>query len=125
MADAPTSTESVGENGRLLHVLMVEDSAEDAERVVLQLNSAGCQVDALCVTTAAAMQGALANQEWDIVLAGNAVPGMDAMAALAMLQQSGRDIPFIILSGVMSDDMAAAVMRAGARDYLHKNNLSR
>jgi PAS domain S-box-containing protein len=125
MAAQTTPMNPAGRNEELLRVLMVEDSAADAERIELQLTEGGRQVAAERVTDAAAMQEALASRDWDIILAGHAVPGFDAMAALKVLQQSGRDIPFIILSDRISDEQAVALMRAGAHDYLRKKNLLR
>ncbi len=109
----------------MLRVLIVEDSPDDAELVEIQLAKAGYQVAAMRVSSAPAMQQALASGEWDIIIADYAVPGFGALPALELLKHDGRDIPFIIVSGLITDEMAVAIMRAGAHDYLRKNNLSR
>jgi PAS domain S-box-containing protein len=109
----------------MLRVLIIEDSPEDAELVELQLSKAGYQVAALRVSSKPAMEEALATAEWDVIVADYAVPGFGALAALQVLEHNGSDIPYIMISGVISDEQAVAVMRAGAHDYLRKNNLSR
>jgi PAS domain S-box-containing protein len=109
----------------VLRVLIVEDSADDAELVEIQLAKAGYQVEAVRVTSEAAMREALASAEWDVIIADYAVPGFGALPALKVLKHHERDIPFIVMSGIISDEMAVAAMRAGAHDYLRKNHLSR
>jgi PAS domain S-box-containing protein len=104
---------------------MVEDSPDDAELVEIQLAKAGCEVTTTRVTSAQEMQAALAASEWDVVIADYNVPGFGALPALEVLTRSGLDIPFIVLSGIVSDELAVAAMRAGAHDYLRKDNLSR
>jgi PAS domain S-box-containing protein len=109
----------------VLRILIVEDSPEDAELVELQLAKAGYQIAPVCVTNETAMQQALASGEWDLIIADYAIPGFGALPALKLLKHDGRDIPFIIVSGILTDEMAVAIMRAGAHDYLRKDNLSR
>jgi PAS domain S-box-containing protein len=104
---------------------MVEDSPEDAELVERQVTKGGYQVTVVRVTDANAMQQSLLSAEWDVVLSDYHVPGFGAVPALEVLKHSRLDIPFIILSGVVSDEQAVAAMRAGAHDYLRKDNLSR
>lgn len=109
----------------MLHVLIIEDSADDAELVELQLVKAGYQLSSLRIDTEAAMLEALADAKWDVIIADYSVPGFGALPALKVLQHHGSDIPFIIVSGLITDEMAVAIIRAGAHDYLRKNNLSR
>ena len=110
---------------KTLRVLMVEDYPEDAELVERELTRTGYQLSVLRVVTAAAMQQALAAHAWDVIISDYNVPSFGALPALRELKHSGRDIPFIVLSGVISDEVAVAAMRAGAHDYLRKDNLSR
>jgi signal transduction histidine kinase len=77
------------------------------------------------VETAEALRAALARQEWDVVLSDYYLPGFDAPAALAVLQASGDDLPFIVVSGSVGEDTAVAAMRAGATDYIMKDRLQR
>ena len=71
------------------------------------------------------MQRALSDDSWDAVISDYVMPGFDAMAALEVLTKTGIDIPFIIVSGQIGEETAAAAMRAGARDFLTKKNLVR
>jgi len=108
-----------------LNVLIVEDSASDAAMVVRLLRKAGYDVRDERVETAGEMQAALERQPWDVVIADYRLPQFDAPAALALLQGTGLDIPFIVVSGTVGEDVAVAMMRAGAHDYLMKDKLAR
>ncbi|NJO70420.1 MAG: response regulator [Bacteroidetes bacterium] len=68
---------------------------------------------------------ALGEQEWDCIISDFSMPHFSGLEALALLQQSGKDIPFILVSGAMGEETAVAAMKAGAHDYIMKNNLSR
>lgn len=108
-----------------LRVLIVEDSEDDAEIIVYQLERGGYAPIYQRVDNAAAMTLALEQQQWDIVLADHSLPRFSGMAALALLQEKKLDLPFIIISGSIGDEIAVAAMKAGAHDYLMKGNLSR
>ncbi len=108
-----------------LNVLIVEDSESDAAMVVRQLRKSGYDVHDDRVETASEMRAALEKQAWDVVIADYRLPQFDAPAALALLQGSGLDIPFIVVSGTVGEDTAVATMKAGAHDYLMKDRLAR
>jgi len=108
-----------------LRVLLVEDSESDAALIVRQLGMAGYAVSQERVETAGQMRAALQGPEWDIVIADYNLPAFDAPAALVILQQTGLDLPFIIVSGHIGEETAVALMRAGAHDYLMKDHLAR
>ena len=61
----------------------------------------------------------------DIVIADYSMPGFDGIKALKLMQKHGLDIPFIIVSGVIGENIAVAAMKAGVHDYMLKNNLNR
>jgi diguanylate cyclase (GGDEF)-like protein/PAS domain S-box-containing protein len=109
----------------LLSALIVEDCASDAALMVRYLQKAGFDVASERVGNALQMRAALDAQPWDVILCDYSLPGFDAPAALATLQQSGLDIPFIIVSGSIGDEMAIELMRTGAQDYLMKSNMER
>jgi signal transduction histidine kinase len=67
----------------------------------------------------------LANQAWDAIIADYHLPGFDAPGALAVLRETGLDIPFVVVSGAIGEDVAVSMMKAGAHDYVLKNNLLR
>ena len=71
------------------------------------------------------MMAALRSGDWDIIVSDHRMPQFDAPSALAVLQESGRDIPFIVVSGSIGEDAAVSMMKAGAHDYIMKNNLAR
>ena len=108
-----------------IRVLFVEDSRDDVDVVLHELRRGGFTPDSWVVEDEEAMRRALAEQAWDLVIADHSMPRFDAPGALAVLQQSGRDLPFIVVSGHIGEEQAVACMRAGASDYLTKDDLSR
>ncbi|MEL6931057.1 MAG: EAL domain-containing protein, partial [Cyanobacteria bacterium J06600_6] len=111
---------------KLLRVLIIEDSEDDAELLVIALERGNYQVIHQRVDTKANMQDALSNpQPWDIVLADYSMPQFSAIAALEVLKEWSLDLPFVIVSGKIGEDTAVAAMKAGAHDYLVKGQLSR
>ena len=108
-----------------LRVLVVEDSEFDAKMLVRLLDRGGYATTSERVQTAADMTRALSEKEWDIVLSDYNLPGFNATLALQLLQATQLDIPFIIVSGGIGEDIAVAAMKSGASDYLMKGNLAR
>jgi PAS domain S-box-containing protein len=110
---------------RSLRVLLVEDSENDAALLELALQRAGFNPVCDRVDTAEQLTAALDRQEWDAVIADYVMPGFDGLSALALVKQRGLDLPFIIVSGHITDNTAVAAMKAGAHDYVMKDNLTR
>jgi signal transduction histidine kinase len=108
-----------------LHLLIVEDSQEDAEIICRLLREAGYEPAVERVQTAGQMAAALARQRWDLVIADHSMPRFDAPQALRVMQESGEDLPFIIVSGSIDEELAVAAMRAGAHDFIMKDRLTR
>ena len=108
-----------------LRVLIVEDSEPDALLLLRELRRADYDLTYARVETEAEMADALASQSWDIVVSDYVLPAFSAMAALKTFHDSGLDLPFIVVSGVVGEDTAVAAMKAGAHDYILKGNLSR
>jgi phosphoserine phosphatase RsbU/P len=108
-----------------LRLLIIEDSEFDAQMMVSLLRKEGYQVSYRRVETAEHLKNALSQERWDLILADYNLPDFNALAALAILQESGLDLPFIIVSGGIGEDIAVAAMKAGAHDYLMKGNLNR
>lgn len=104
---------------------MCEDMESDAAMIVRQLERSGYDVDFKRVETAADMRSALSGTEWDIIISDFNIPGFGGDEALEVLKASGCDIPFILVSGTVGEDTAVTMMKAGANDYLMKNNLTR
>lgn len=108
-----------------LRLLLVEDSAVDAELVLRALARGGYDVTSVRVETEEQMRAELARVEWDVIIADYHLPTFDGMAALKLLQSSGKAIPFILISGTGSEETTIEVVRAGARDYVRKDRPDR
>lgn len=108
-----------------LRVLIVEDSEHDAHLLTLQLARCGVEIAHRRVDNAADMKKALFSGEWDIVISDHAMPGFSSRAALAILKSTGRDIPFIVYSGHIPDDVASAVIGEGASECIVKGDVAR
>lgn len=108
-----------------LRVLIVEDSEFDAAMLVNVLRQSGYDPQSRRVETREEMVDALGTQAWDIVLSDYNMPRFSMQEALEVLRQSHLDLPFIIVSGGIGEDIAVAAMKAGAHDYLMKGNLAR
>jgi signal transduction histidine kinase/FixJ family two-component response regulator len=109
----------------LLRVLLVEDSDNDAELILRALREGGYQPRDRRVDTPGGMAEALDGAAWDVVLADYKLPGFSGLAALRLVQERRLDVPFILVSGVIGEDVAVEAMRAGAHDYVMKRNLAR
>lgn len=123
-AVAKQSNVSSGES-RLLRVLFVEDSLADAFLLERALNRGGFRVVCDRVDTAEAMNRALEEREWDLILADHSMPQFSAPAALELIQQKRLDLPFIIVSGHIEEETAISAMHSGAHDYIMKDHLAR
>src|SRR5215208_6175796 len=112
--------------GMLLRVLLVEDSEDDALLLVRMLRRGGYDPAWERVDTPAAMEAALDGGGWDLIISDHSMPAFSSLAALGLLRRKGFvDLPFIIVSGRIGEDAAVSAMKAGAQDYLMKDNLAR
>lgn len=108
-----------------LRVIIVEDSEDDTLLILRELRRGGYTIAHKQVSTDAELSHALTQQDWDLVIADYSLPNFSAPAALQSLQAHNLDIPFIVISGNIPEDVAVALMKAGAHDYLMKYNLVR
>jgi PAS domain S-box-containing protein len=108
-----------------LRVLMVEDSENDAALLEMELQRAGYQPVCRRVENAETMRAALDHESWDLVIADHVLPRFSGLAALELVAEKKLDLPFIIVSGHITDSTAVAAMKAGAHDYVMKDNLAR
>jgi DNA-binding NtrC family response regulator len=111
--------------GKPLHVLMVEDSADDAELIIEELQRGGYDVSTERVQTASGMREALGRARWDMVVSDYDMPTFSGPEALEVLKTTGQDLPFIIVSGTIGEETAVAALKAGAHDFLGKTHLAR
>lgn len=108
-----------------IRLLICEDCADDAVLIVRSLVRGGFEVDYERAATAAATAEALRMRPPDLVISDYAMPGFGAEAALALLRESGLDVPFILVSGRVGEELAAALMRSGAHDFILKGSAAR
>jgi PAS domain S-box-containing protein len=107
-----------------LNVLILEDSADDAALVARALARSGYAPRWERVETEEAFRARL-SPDLDVILADYRLPGFDALGALALLQEADLDIPFLVVTGALGDEAAAACIREGADDFLLKDRLAR
>ena len=108
-----------------LSVLIIEDSSFDAMVMVNVLEQGGIQWSMSRSKLPRELTHALEHGSWDVILSDYNLPEFSAPEALEMIKQSGLDIPFIIISGGIGEDVAVAAMKSGAHDYLMKGQLAR
>ena len=109
---------------KVLRALLAEDSELDA-KIIRRYLEQSFSLHFQLVTSAEAMRVALAQEEWDVVLCDYCMPGFGFAEAMKVLQASGLDLPFIVVSGSIGEDLAVEAMKSGAHDYIMKDNLMR
>ncbi|MFZ5473789.1 MAG: putative bifunctional diguanylate cyclase/phosphodiesterase [Pseudomonadota bacterium] len=110
---------------KILRVLLVEDSEDDALLLQRELKRSGYAPIMHRVDTPEALELALRSPEWDVIITDHNLPGFGSDAALRLVRESGLDIPVIIVSGTIGEDVAVSAMKAGASDYIMKGHLAR
>ncbi len=108
-----------------LSVLILEDSEEDVDLIVLELKRGGYNPEFRRVDTAEGLLALLGEKPWDLVLSDFSMPRFSVTEALALVQQQGADLPFVIVSATLGEEAAVEAMKAGAHDYVLKHRLGR
>ncbi len=111
--------------GKLLHVLMIEDSETDARLIIQTLQNGGYDPEFMRVQTVRDLRDALRDQMWDVVLFNFMSPSFNGLEVIALLKEINVNLPLIIVSGAVGEEAVAECMRRGALDYIKKDNLSR
>ena len=111
--------------GQPLRLLLIEDSPDDAELLLLALRRSGYEVTARQEATAEAVCDALDHDTWDVVISDYVMPGFGGLEALELFKQRGLEMPFIIVSGHIGEEVAVAALKAGANDYVMKDRMAR
>ena len=111
--------------GEPLNVLIIEDSEDDALLVLRELRRGNFTLVWERVQTAESLRAMITSQIWDVIISDYRLPGFDAPGALEIVKQSQLDVPFIVVSGAIGERSAVEMMKAGAHDYLMKENLTR
>jgi len=115
----------VSAEAKVLRALLVEDREDDAFLLVGLLQREGYTVRWRRVDGRDALREALEGEPWDVVLCDFGMPGFDAYGALEVVRAHDPDMPFVVVSGTVGEDVAVEMMRAGANDYVMKGNLTR
>lgn len=114
-----------GRQGPPLNVLMVEDSREDTALIIRHLEASGYAVHCQRVHNARTMEQALDHETWDVILCDYSLPSFAVVPAIEILRKKKLDLPFIVVSGTVGESVAVEVMKAGAHDFIVKDNLAR
>lgn len=107
-----------------LRVLLVEDCGFHAELLVRELRRNGYDPTFERVETPQALSAALDHQTWEVVISDYSLPQFSGLAALALIRERGLDLPFIVISGSVDEELLEAAMKAGAHDFMVKGNLA-
>jgi PAS domain S-box-containing protein len=111
--------------GVRIRLLLVEDSEDDAQLLLRELKRGGYEPVHERVASEATLAAALDRQPWDLIIGDHSMPGFSGIAALVLVRGRGLDVPFISVSGTLTEDMAVAAMKAGANDWVTKGQLKR
>jgi PAS domain S-box-containing protein len=112
-------------SGQSLRALLVEDSENDALLLVAALRDGGYDPNFQRVDNEESLRAQLKAREWDIVFCDYILPSLNALRAIPVIRENGGDLPIIVVSGAMGEEVAIEAMRMGADDYILKSNLKR
>ena len=110
---------------RVLHILHVEDEPNDRELVAAALGAAGMTCEIVCVDTREGFRTALLQRRFDVILADDHLPAFDGRSAQRLAADIDPDVPFIVVSGTLGEEVAIERLKEGATDYVLKQRLSR
>jgi signal transduction histidine kinase len=108
-----------------LRLLLIEDFEDDAALVLRELRRGGYQVEHARVETSVALERALDAGPWNVIISDYSLPGFNGLAAFRQVQRRGLDVPFLIVSGKIGEDVAVEAMKAGVHDFVLKDRLGR
>jgi len=108
-----------------IRLLIIEDSEDDAELLVRKVTKSGYKIKYTRVESEKEMKSALQQEAWDLIISDYSLPNFTGLSAINLINQLKIDIPFIIVSGAIGEDIAVEAMKAGAHDYIMKDNLAR
>ncbi|MCW8829166.1 MAG: PAS domain S-box protein [Gammaproteobacteria bacterium] len=108
-----------------LRILLLEGSTEDAQRVINAVRNGGLKAEFYCLQSAAELSSHLEQRNYDILLSNFQLPDATALDILATIRCEQLDLPVIVLSDGVGEELAVTVMHAGAHDFVTKANLAR
>ena len=112
-------------NPQNLRTLIIDDSEDDVLLLLRELKRGGYNPEFQRIDNSPAMKKALQEKQWDIILCDYKMPNFSAPAAIVLLKETKTDIPIIVISGNIGEEIAIECMRLGAQDYIMKSSLSR
>ena len=108
-----------------LRVLIIEDNPDDADFLIRELRRGGYAPQWKRVLTERELREQLATATWDVIVSDHSLPEFSAPEAFAVVREMNVDLPFIIVSGTVGEEIAVAAMRTGVHDFLLKGHLKR
>ena len=108
-----------------LRVLIIEDSEDDAMLLLRQIRKGGYDPAATRVETLLELRNAMSDNIWDVIISDHNLPEFNSITALGVVREYARDVPVLIVSGCIGEETAVSAMKAGASDYIMKDNLTR
>lgn len=108
-----------------MHILLVEDSDDDAELIACALRNDYPAIQCHHVGSETELHAALARQAWDLVLTDFNLIALSAHEVITVVRADPRDIPVIVVSGYIGEEEAVSLMKSGASDFIPKHNLAR
>jgi DNA-binding NtrC family response regulator len=106
-----------------LNVIIAEDNEDDLLLLLIALKNAGYKPNYTHVQTRSELEAALQDEKWQLVISDHAMPNFSALEALEVLKESGRNLPFIIVSGTIEEELAAKLIESGAKHYIEKRHM--
>src|SRR5690348_735709 len=122
---APASLTTLWNMNAPLHVMIIENSMADAELNLHELERSGFHCKPQIVATRAELLQQFGRFPFDIVLADYRLPGWTGMDAFSAIRQAGRDVPFILVTGILGEEVAVECIKQGVTDYVLKERLAR
>lgn len=108
-----------------LRILLIEDSDADATLLLYRLEHAGYDLTSGRAWDAASMTKALQESRWDIVICDYVLPSFSGLQAIKLIKEHSLDLPIIVVSGKVGEEVIVECLKAGAHDYVMKSNLTR
>jgi signal transduction histidine kinase len=110
---------------QVLQILFIEDSEDDVVLLLRHLKKGGFDARHERVDSASGLETALQKQRWDLAVSDFHIPGFGGMEALAIVRSGGFDMPFILVSGLVGEEVAVGAIKAGAQDFVSKEHPER
>ena len=108
-----------------IRLLVIEDSEDDKDLLLLHLKRGGFDITSRRVDNREDLKDTLDSEPWDLIISDYFMPAFNGISALKIVKESGLDIPFILVSGAVGEEIAVEAMKAGAHDFFMKDNLTR